>query len=79
MRRVQIHLEEALDSAAATEAARRGISKAALIRASLAKELDASSPDPDAGWSAMTGWLEDGGVVNVDEELYGRSSRPGTS
>ncbi len=71
MKRVQIHLEEELDRAAAAEAARRGVSKAALIRASLAKELDASLPDADAAWEAMTGWLEDGGVHDVDDVVYG--------
>ncbi len=71
MKRVQIHLEEELDRAAAAEAARRGVSKAALIRASLAKELRASPPDADAAWEAMTGWLEDGGVDDVDDVAYG--------
>jgi hypothetical protein len=72
MRRVQIQLEEELDRAAAAEAARRGISKAALIRASLAKELGAPPhPDPQAAWAAMTGWLEDGGVDEIDDEVYG--------
>ncbi len=70
MRRVQIHLNEELDRAAATEAERRGVSKAALIRASLAKELGAS-PSPEAAWTAMTGWLEDGGVDDIDDAVYG--------
>ena len=68
---MQIHLAEALDRAAAAEAARRGVSKAALIRASLAKELDIASPDPSAAWAALTGWLEDGGVDHVDDIVYG--------
>ncbi len=71
MRRVQIHLEEDLDRAAAAEAARRGVSKAALIRTSLAKEIGAPSPDPDAAWAAMTGWFEDGGVEDADTVVYG--------
>lgn len=77
MRRVQIHLEEELDRAAAAEAARRGVSKAALIRASLAKELGASSPDPGAAWAAMTGWLEDGGVEDIDGVVYGPGGKAG--
>lgn len=77
MRRVQIHLEEELDRAAAAEAVRRGISKAALIRASLAKELAVSSPDPDpeTAWAAMTGWLEDGGVDDIDDVVYGPEAK----
>ena len=71
VRRVQIHLHEELDRAAAAEAARRGVSKAALIRESLAKELDVSPPDPDAAWAAMTGWLADGGVDDIDAVTYG--------
>lgn len=78
MRRVQIHLEEELDRAAAAEAARRGISKAALIRASVVKELAASADDPDGAWEALTGWLEDGGVDSIDDALYGeRGGRGG--
>lgn len=70
MKRVQIHLEEDLDRAAAAEAARRGTSKAGLIRASLAKELGASSPDPHTAWASITGWLEDGGVDDIDAVVY---------
>jgi ribbon-helix-helix CopG family protein len=77
MRRVQIHLDEELDRAAAAEGARRGVSKAALIRASLAKELDASSPDPEAAWAAMTGWLQDGGVDDIDAVAHGRGDQTG--
>ncbi len=74
MRRVQIHLDEELDRAATVEARRRGISKAALIRTSLAKELGSSETDTDA-WSAMTGWLEDGGVDDIDTAVYGTGAR----
>ena len=70
MKRVQIHLEEELDEAAAAEAARRGMSKAALIRAALAKELE-SGYDLGAAWEAMTGWVEDGGMDDIDAAVYG--------
>jgi hypothetical protein len=73
MRRVQVHLDEDLDDAAEREAARRGISKAALVRVSLAKELgkptEASEGDP---WAAITGWFEDGGVPDIDSVVYGQ-------
>jgi hypothetical protein len=75
MRRVQIHLEEALDQAAAAEADRRGISKAALIRASLTKELESSPTDPEAAWTAITGWLDDGGVGRIDDAIYGSGAQ----
>ena len=70
MRRIQIHIDEALDDAAEAEAARRGLSKAALIRASLARELaveEQSSRDP---WQALTGWLDDGPVEDLDAVIY---------
>jgi hypothetical protein len=70
MRRIQIHIDEALDDAAETEAARRGLSKAALIRASLAREL-ATETRPDADpWQAITGWLDDGHVEDLDAIIY---------
>jgi hypothetical protein len=71
VRRIQIHIEDELDLAAEAEAARRGISKAALIRESLAERLsvqDAASRDP---WEAMVGWLDDEPVEDIDDLVYG--------
>jgi hypothetical protein len=72
MRRIQIHIDEALDEAAEKEATRRGQSKAALIRSALASELafeEAPSKDP---WDAITGWLDDGAVKDLDAVIYER-------
>jgi hypothetical protein len=75
VKRIQIHIEDELDAAAEREAARRGISKAALIRESLAARLTvASAPQADP-WEAMCGWLDDGAVDDIDEVVYGRSRR----
>ncbi len=71
VRRIQIHIDEALDAAAAAEAARRGISKAALIRASIAREVRPAAPPPDDPWDAMTGWLDDDPVDDIDAVIYG--------
>lgn len=72
MRRIQIHIDDELDRAASAEATRRGISKAALIRASLEKELGASSPAAeDDAWEAMIGWLDDEPVDDIDAVVYG--------
>jgi hypothetical protein len=72
MRRIQIHIDEALDEAAEAEAARRGQSKAALIRSALANELaDKAKPAADP-WAAMTGWLDDGPVEDLDAVVYER-------
>jgi hypothetical protein len=71
MKRIQIHIEDELDDAAEAEAARRGISKAALIRESLAARLslhDTASRNP---WDAMIGWLDDEPVTDIDEVVYG--------
>jgi hypothetical protein len=71
MRRIQIHIDEALDAAVGAEAARRGISKAALIRASIAREVGATAPPPEDPWDAMIGWLDDDPVDDIDDVLYG--------
>ena len=70
MRRIQIHLDEDLDEAAEREASRRGISKAALIRASLARELGELKPRAADPWLDMTGWLDDGPVEDLDAAIY---------
>ncbi|MGH2980411.1 MAG: ribbon-helix-helix protein, CopG family [Solirubrobacterales bacterium] len=72
MRRIQIHIEEGLDQAAAAEARRRGVSKAALIRAALERELDGAQPAPGDPWEAMVGWLSDGAVDDIDAVIYDR-------
>lgn len=70
VRRIQIHLDEDLDEAAEREASRRGISKAALIRASLVRELgEVKPPSPDP-WLEMTGWVDDGPVEDLDAAIY---------
>jgi hypothetical protein len=73
MKRIQIHLEEDLDDAAEREAKRRGISKAALIRGSLARELSPEPVDSVDPWARMCGWLDDEPIENIDEFLYGAS------
>ena len=70
MRRIQIHIDEAMDDAAQVEAARRGLSKAALIRASLARELATETRPDDDPWQALTGWLDDGHVEDLDAVIY---------
>ena len=51
---------------------RRGMSKAALIRESLAREAERIRPTSDP-WAAMTGWLDDEPAADIDEVLYGPS------
>ncbi len=72
VRRIQIHIDEALDDAAEAEAARRGLSKAALIRASLARELVVDQRPATDPWKAITGWLDDGPVEDLDAVVYDR-------
>ena len=70
MRRVQIHLEEAVDDALAAEAARRGISKAQLIR----DMLDQVMPDTGHGTpdplDALVGAV-DVDPADIDDVVYG--------
>ena len=70
VRRIQIHIDELLDDAAEAEAERRGQSKAALIRQALARELQLQAPSRTDPWEAMTGWLDDGPVEDLDSVLY---------
>ena len=70
MRRIQIHIDESLDDAAEAEASRRGVSKAALIRSSLERELGAKKPAAKDPWEAMSGWLDDGPVADLDAVIY---------
>ena len=72
MKRIQIHIDEALDDAAEAEAARRGLSKAALIRASLERELGENKQPAKDPWDAITGWVEDGPVEDLDRAIYER-------
>jgi hypothetical protein len=73
MRRIQIYLDEAMDDTLEAEAARRGVSKAALIRGAVGREFEAKRRQED-GWAAMAGWLDIGPVDNdeIDEIIYGR-------
>jgi hypothetical protein len=72
MKRIQIHIDEALDDAAEAEAARRGQSKAALIRDVLANELSFEGKSTADPWVAMTGWLDAGPVKDLDAVIYER-------
>ncbi|MEK6278559.1 MAG: ribbon-helix-helix protein, CopG family [Actinomycetota bacterium] len=71
MKRIQIHIDEHLDRAAAAEARRRGMSKAALIRASLKRELNVRPPGSDGMWGTLPARPEARSIEDVDETLYG--------
>lgn len=73
VRRIQIHIDEQLDDAAAREAARRGVSKAALIRDSLARVVDVEADAPGP-WTALDGWLDDAPIDDIDDVIYGDAS-----
>ena len=70
MKRLQISIEEELDDALAVEAARRGTSKAALIREFVRERLGGgpASSDPMA---ALVGDI-DAEAGDIDEVVYGR-------
>jgi hypothetical protein len=71
MRRIQIHIDETLDEAVAKEAARRGVSKAALIRSSIALAIGGAASPPADPWDAMVGWLDDEPIDDIDDMIYG--------
>lgn len=71
MRRIQIHIDEALDDAVAAAAARKGVSKAALIRTCVARALELERAGGEDPWEAMIGWLDDEPVADIDEAVYG--------
>ncbi|MGH7687133.1 MAG: CopG family transcriptional regulator [Candidatus Dormibacteria bacterium] len=70
MRRLQIHLEDAIDDALAAEAARLGLSKAAIIRRALLTDLPEPPATADDPWEALNGWLAVGGVDDIDAAIY---------
>jgi hypothetical protein len=71
VRRIQIHLDEVLDDALEAEAARRGVSKAALIREGMTRQLGPVVSEPEDPWQAIAGWLDDDPVDDIDEVIYG--------
>ena len=71
MRRLQVHLDEPLDEALARESCRRGISKAAVIRRALARELTAGPVPPvEDPWQALIGCLDSEPVDDLDAVIY---------
>ena len=74
MKRLQIYLDEAMDDALGREASRRGVSKAAIVREAVAKEVDGAVPPPDANdrWGGLIGLFDDPDPVqDIDDFLYG--------
>ena len=74
MKRLQIMIEEELDDALAQQAAREGVSKAALIRRYVGERLRPLPPlEEDPLWQ-LVGMIKDGSPDDssrVDEVVYG--------
>jgi len=70
MKRLQISIEEELDEALSTEAARRRTSKAALIREFVRDRLVARKPTGDP-MAALVGDIDDE-AGDIDDVVYGR-------
>lgn len=69
MRRIQIHLDEAMDDELATEARRCGMSKAALIRLLLSQRRQVTDVDPI---DALIGEGDGEAADDIDAVVYGR-------
>jgi hypothetical protein len=75
MKRLQIHIEEELDDVLAVEAAKRGTSKAALIRQAVAERY-ASAADGREALLRMAGMLKGGSLddsTSIDDVVYRRA------
>jgi hypothetical protein len=70
VKRLQISIEEELDDALATEAARRRTSKAALIREFVAERLARGKPVAADPMAELIGDIDDE-AGDIDAALYG--------
>lgn len=68
MRRINIHLDDDVDRDVAAEAAKRGMSKAALIRELVRRGLQRPTADPI---EAVIGLGQGEPVDDIDQVLYG--------
>ena len=74
MVRVQIYLEDDMNHALEERARREGVSKAALIRGAVARELPTDGPKPEDAWDRLIGMAGDlGPIDDIDEVIYGLS------
>ncbi|MCC7077910.1 MAG: CopG family transcriptional regulator [Acidimicrobiia bacterium] len=69
MRRIQVHIDEAMDDELAAEARRRGMSKAGLIRLLLSQQSQATASDPV---DALIGTGDGDPAEDIDAVVYGR-------
>ncbi len=70
MRRFQMYMDEELDSRLDTEASRRGVSKATLVREAVNRALGPPAEETPAPWQALIGWLELDPVEDIDDVIY---------
>jgi len=60
MRRIQIHIDDTLDAAVRAEAARRGVSRAALIRSRASPMVNCGMSMPVTSSSALRNGVDEG-------------------
>ncbi|MDN5859227.1 MAG: ribbon-helix-helix domain-containing protein [Pseudonocardia sp.] len=71
MRRIQIYMDEELDSALEAESRRTGRSKAALIRQCVAQQFRPLPRPEDDPLAAFLGASDDDPVDDIDAVVYG--------
>ena len=74
MRRIQLYMEPDIDDALTAAAAKRGMSRSALMRDAVSALLDADKPVEPDPIDALVGWLDVEPTDDIDAVIYGYDS-----
>lgn len=71
MKRLQIYIEESVDDRLGIEAARRGVSKAAVVREAVSAYLDEDGGTERDALDDLVGAIDADPIDDLDEVAYG--------
>lgn len=71
MKRLQIYIEESVDDRLGIEAARRGVSKAAVVREAVSAYLDEDGGTEGDALDDLVGAIDADPIDDIDEVAYG--------
>ncbi len=71
MKRLQIYIEESVDDRLGIEAARRGVSKAAVVREAVGAYLDEDGDTEGDPLDDLVGAIDAEPIGDIDEVVYG--------